>query len=711
MTSMKRWLSLKSLQTKMMVLALPVLMAITFALSWIGYSFTRTMIATEIETNMDGRLMETMQGIRNKLIAHIRIPQTLARVAEANGAIMSQEDYRRLLTRLPDLNEDTLGVGIWYEPNRYRPQLTYYGPYAYKDGNEVTYTEEYMNESYHYPGWEWYQLGAETTESVAFTDPYYDAATDTTMITASVPFHDESGTLMGVTTGDIRLNNMQNLIRDITVGDQGWAFLIDKQGRYIAGREQASSLQEPIAADSNPSLALLGQEMVARMSDNAPDTVYHGSFRDGKNDVAVYYAAIPETGWMLALAAPEHELYAPLHGLMIRMLAAIAVAAAVMAAAVAGFSRHMTKQLEQMNALSARLSEGDFSMRLDIRTGDELERMGHQFNRMADSLKDAMFDIAQSSDDVAGHAEQLTIGASETVQATSAISGSIAAIAEGTEKEAEIMRKLKQLSAGLAGGMNGLARNAGQVQSLADTAQHAAAQGHDEANGLMRHMEHIRDAVHLSSDRMAKLQVKSVQIEEVVAAITSIASQTSLLSLNASIEAARAGEAGRGFAVVAGEVRKLADQVGAAAGRIEATIAEIQDTVSDTTSAMKDSVSAIGTGLAAADRAGHTFTHITETVEAVNRQSAEAITAVHHIHAAMDEMAVSMDEITGMTQETAQQSGNVAAAAQQQYAAMEQVSASAVQISNQAKTLQSLVARFHFAKRKQLSPSSNDHHQ
>ncbi|MDT2235982.1 methyl-accepting chemotaxis protein [Paenibacillus larvae] len=66
------------------------------------------------------------------------------------------------------------------------------------------------------------------------------------------------------------------------------------------------------------------------------------------------------------------------------------------------------------------------------------------------------------------------------------------------------------------------------------------------------------------------------QIDEIITAITAIAKQTQLLSLNASIEAARAGEAGRGFAVVAEEVKKLAEQSATSAQHIAGLAGQIQ---------------------------------------------------------------------------------------------------------------------------------------
>ncbi|MBW7457136.1 methyl-accepting chemotaxis protein, partial [Paenibacillus sepulcri] len=456
---------LKRLQTKLMVLALPVLLLITLSLSWISYTFAKSMIVNEIESNMDSRLEETMQGIESKLTAHIRIPQTLARIVEANGTDMTEEAYRSILLNLPDLNTDTLGVGVWYEPNRYKAGREYFGPYAYKDGDQTVYTEEYMNADYDYPHWEWYQNATDTKESVVFTDPYYDETTDTTMFTATVPFYDRQKKLLGVTTGDISLNSMQAMIRDIRVGSSGQAFLVDKQGNLIAGRKEGGTMQSDNIDNANSTFAQLRLEITERMSQRDHDGVYQGTFEEGEGPVAVYYKQIPETGWILALAAPERELYAPLKELLNRMLIVIAIALLVMGGAVIWFSRYMTKHIGQMNRLSSRLSAGDFTMRLDIRTGDELEQMGDNFNRMVASLKETMQSITRSSGEVAIHAEQLHAGAAETVKATFEISGSITEVAEGTEQEALIIRQLKDMSDEIAGGMGQIARSVEEVSA------------------------------------------------------------------------------------------------------------------------------------------------------------------------------------------------------------------------------------------------------
>ncbi|MDT2192756.1 methyl-accepting chemotaxis protein [Paenibacillus larvae] len=112
-----------------------------------------------------------------------------------------------------------------------------------------------------------------------------------------------------------------------------------------------------------------------------------------------------------------------------------------------------------------------------------------------------------------------------------------------------------------------------------------------KAVGQMRNHSPVREDY-----RNRILGEHTQQIDEIITAITAIAKQTQLLSLNASIEAARAGEAGRGFAVVAEEVKKLAEQSATSAQHIAGLVGQIQSATKKAITTMNQGVSEVEKG-------------------------------------------------------------------------------------------------------------------
>jgi methyl-accepting chemotaxis protein len=207
-------------------------------------------------------------------------------------------------------------------------------------------------------------------------------------------------------------------------------------------------------------------------------------------------------------------------------------------------------------------------------------------------------------------------------------------------------------------------------------------------------MVSIQESVNETAHTIVKLNELSGNIKNMNTAITEIASQTNLLSLNAAIEAARAGENGRGFAVVASEVRKLADQSKGTADEIHHIIFEMTSLMDLATTEMSRKMQEAEHGKNAVNNADRAFQQIEISTQSIARQIEEVSAITEQMSASSQEVAASVEEMSSISRESRGNSQNVAAASEEQLATMEEIQSSVVVLSNMAERIQSIVNRF-----------------
>lgn len=161
-----------------------------------------------------------------------------------------------------------------------------------------------------------------------------------------------------------------------------------------------------------------------------------------------------------------------------------------------------------------------------------------------------------------------------------------------------------------------LVRTMTEVSTAADQAL-LAGSGQQGLARMEDTMHSVMGAADLVNAKLAILNEKAGNINQVVVTIVKVADQTNLLSLNAAIEAEKAGEYGRGFAVVATEVRRLADQTAVATYDIEQMVREIQSAVSAGVMGMDKFSEEVRRGMAEVQQVGEQLSQIIHQVQAL----------------------------------------------------------------------------------------------
>jgi len=188
------------------------------------------------------------------------------------------------------------------------------------------------------------------------------------------------------------------------------------------------------------------------------------------------------------------------------------------------------------------------------------------------------------------------------------------------------------------------------AKDMADTNE-AVSGGQDNVNDMSRLSQESEKASADVANALVAFQECTGKMNSITGIITSVATQTSLLALNASIEAARAGEAGRGFAVVATEISNLAGQTKQATDDIAGLIEDLSsqvDIMSNTITTLLDSNSK---QIEATSHTAESFDTIADIIKKVDVQSKELEGLVEVLKSANEEIVSSIQTISAITEE------------------------------------------------------------
>lgn len=546
---------------------------------------------------------------------------------------------------------------------------------------------------------------------------YYSVSTGMPCASIFFPMY-EQGKMIGIFASDLKLDYLQSLIEEFSNVENGeFSFVIDGEGVVVA-HPDSSQIEElynyknltktvSVKDESGNSIRgvdgnIMTEEQSISISNDyqqvIADVMGGGTgCHQMKNEGETYYVSYApivlkgeSDSWSIVTLQRRDTALA-----MINRMILIAVFVAILGIAVAVFviavlARKLTQPIISITELVGNASDGDFTMRADESSENEIGVLSKDFNKMISKISKILVKI--------------TTFMGSAVQS----SGYLKTIEENVESISKAVRDISEGTIAQRGDVDTVVARAGELEGkfqelqsknvlLLQDAQNTILSGESGVQNvgeLKRQNESTIKIMEEAYQKILALGDQSQKISNIVNTIGEISSETSLLSLNASIEAARAGEQGRGFAVVAESIGKLASDSTAATENIEGIIAEFCRDINNTVRNIETMKNGVYGQYQIVEKVQNTFDDFRRLAEKTKDSVSDIEGLVEEMHECDRSVVYAAEQIKGVSARTEDLTEKVVGSLEEQLAGIRYVAESIDDLSTVSEEMEQEMTKF-----------------
>lgn len=510
--------------------------------------------------------------------------------------------------------------------------------------------------------------------------PYIEG--EDTYLVVSAPIRQED-TVTGLVYFQCDTSILKSIVDGIKVGEEGEAYILDKEGTTIAYQdwqsvlEQENMIQEAAQNPENEDFQIVA-EIEKRMVAGESGVEAFSYAADNSNNIQGYAPIQGTDGWSIAVTLDEDEFMETANkGSNVQALVSLLIG--ILVIIISGFISHsiagsIVKCAERLKGLS----EGDLNSPVPrVKTKDEISVLSESTAHLVETFQSIIDEIGTvlgniASGDLANNAingsypgdfkalkenllvidQKLNHTMGGIIDAAFQVSGGSSQVAAASSSLSQGSVEQSSAVEQLSSTMEDMDRESQRAAHLAEQARAAADKAEQKLTTSGRYIENLNEAMSLITE-------SSSGISRIIHTIEDIAFQTNILALNAAVEAARAGEAGKGFAVVAQEVRELASKSDEAAKATQLLIRNSVDAVNSGSDVVEKVTGSVTEGVALTNQALEQMEFVAEAVlqqkEAIGQVS-DGIRQISDVVLSNSEAAV---ESASTSEELSRQAGTL----------------------------------------------------
>ncbi len=362
---------------------------------------------------------------------------------------------------------------------------------------------------------------------------------------------------------------------------------------------------------------------------------------------------------------------------------------------------HLTAQTKRLVQTLHAFSDGNQGVRMTIVSEDELGRIAHSFNAMADRIEentlkekerlereraegerfkrrihqlrntlvqvsdgdltqrtpedgnDELSELGHNLNSMIRSLANMSQQIEQTIHALSTSSEQVQQAAHsqssGASQQAAAINHTSTTLEEIRAVSNQTLEKAQTLGQAAERARQEGEQGRESVEAALAAMRGILKKVDTIAQTILALSERTGHIGEITTAVNNLAQQSKMLALNASIEAAKAGEAGKGFAVVADEVKNLAEQSQQFTTQVHRILEEIRHATDKAVMATEDGAKEVKHGTELTERAGSTVQNLSDILRQNAIAGQQIVAAVRQEAAGIEQIGTAMSEINKVT--------------------------------------------------------------
>lgn len=506
-----------------------------------------------------------------------------------------------------------------------------------------------------------------------------DGRPDSYISSVNVIKNEKTGEILGVLKIDIKTSVINQILSDVSIGKDGFIFIIDESGNIVASKEEGQS----------------GTKAPDFMSEQIKQ--HQGESYFFKNEGKEFYSTVLKSNfgnWNYVANVPAEELYSTAVeiGKSTFVIAIIClIVCIIISFIVASF---ISNPIEDYVSIVSKLSEGNLMVHGKQYTIYEMDILGEKINIMIDNLRN----IIKQSRNAADENKQVSHKLSELTEgitiSSNEVTKAVQEITEGSDQQVQETFECKSSSDKLSDNINSTIIKIDEISKESEQSIHTLKKSSLVVDDLKNISINNSDVIKNVSDIISKLALNTENISVILEKIDEIANQTNLLSLNASIEAARAGEAGKGFAVVAEEIQSLSVQSQQASVEIAAILKEIEDNIQRTSIETNNVNKEFEKEKSKVSETIESFDLINNSMKIVEKLVNECVVSITEIDKQRNLLNNNMENITEVSERNAAATEEVMATMETQNVSSQEINIIAKELDEKAIELKKVMEKF-----------------